>query len=505
MKNNCFFASIFLCLAFHQGVLRAQIHDEYVNNDLQSTYSAAIQELKSIINQEMTDNSIPSITITLVKGDQVVWSSAFGYSDQVTQKPASLNTVYRVGSISKLFTAIAIMQRVESGVLDLDMPINSLLENFAVENPYDKKITVRHLITHRSGLVREPPIGSYFDATEPGLSQTVASINKTKLVYEPGSKTKYSNAGVAVLGYMLEILENRPFPNILSDEILAPLQMSSSSFTFEDRFEPHLAKGIMWTIDGKEFTAPKFELGESPAGSMYSTVGDLGLFMSALLKITSGEESNLVRPETFKAMLVPQFVDAASKWKTGTGIGFSLRSDFAGRLRARHGGGIYGFSAELSMLPEDNLGVAILSSKGSISDVISNISNTALRMMLAVEHSNPLPEFKATNMSNRRLIEAIKTLEGTTGKSGSTKGLGGLTGKFGFDHNPLSFYEHEGDLYVHIEYFHIYKLIKVSDSRFRFSHSGLYSGEDVVFYRDASGLATKVAIGGENGVMFIRN
>lgn len=452
----------------------------------------------------MEDKNIPSLAIALVEDQQIIWTSAFGYSDPGKKIQATVKTVYRIGSVSKLFTDIVIMQKVESGTLDIDMPITDYLPNFHPENPYDKEITLRHLMSHRSGLIREPPIGNYFDPTEPTLLKTVESLNNTKLVFEPESEIKYSNAAIAVTGYLLEKIEKTPFAEILKTEILEPLGMISSSFVPEKKFSSRLAKGIMWTIHNKEFPAPAFELGEAPAGCMYSTVEDLGLFICALLNGGEGKSNRILKQETLNEMWTPQFIDVNSKWDNEIGLGFSLKSSFSGRLRVRHGGAIYGFSTELSGLPEDKLGVVVVSSKGSINAVNRNIADIALKMMIAVKEDKPFPEIKLTNMSNRRLIEAIDTLSETTGKSGSNEGLGGLTGEYGWDHNILSSYEHEGNLYVHIEYFYIYKLRQLDENIFHFSDFGLYSKEEVVFTRDASGKATCVSIGGRNGVVFKR-
>jgi serine beta-lactamase-like protein LACTB len=495
--------SLVLLLLLPQPVF-SQAESKDLHDNLRQKYSPAIELLKDLINKEMGNNHIPSIAIALVEDQQIIWASAFGYPDPDKKIPATVKTKYRIGSVSKLFTDIAIMQKVESGELNIDAPITKYLPSFNPENPYKKEITLRQLMSHRSGLIREPPVGNYFDPTEPTLHETVESLIKTKLVFEPESGIKYSNAAIAVTGYLLEKLENKPFADILRKAVLEPLGMTSSSFVPEKDFSSRLAKGIMWTIDGTEFPAPAFELGEAPAGSMYSTVEDLGLFICVLLNGGKGKLNRILKPETLKEMWAPQFIDVNSKWDNEIGLGFNLKSNYSGRLRVRHGGAIYGFSTELSVLPEDKFGVVVVSSKGSINDVNRNIADSALNMMIAIKENKPLPELKFANMSNRRLIEAIETLSGTTGKSGSNDGFGGLTGHYGWDHNILSIYEHEGNLYAHIEYFYIYKLTQINEDVFQFSKFGLYSHEEVVFLRDASGKAISVSIGGRNGVVFKR-
>ena len=109
--------------------------------------------------------------------------------------PATAETVYRVGSVSKLFTDVAVMQLVEQGKLDLDAPVDRVPARLQARATRSAEpITLRQLMSHRSGLVREPPVGNYFDPTEPTLAETVASLNGTALVYPPGTRTKYSNA-----------------------------------------------------------------------------------------------------------------------------------------------------------------------------------------------------------------------------------------------------------------------------------------------------------------------
>jgi CubicO group peptidase (beta-lactamase class C family) len=137
-------------------------------------------------------------------------------------------------------------------------------------------------MSHRAGLVREPPVGHYFDNSSPSLEATVRSLNDTRLVYSPGAKTKYSNAGVAVAGLALASAEERRFPEYLASAVLRPMGLEDSAFEPESAIAPRIAKATMWTLDNRTFLAPTFQLGMAPAGSMYSTVLDLGRFMSVL-------------------------------------------------------------------------------------------------------------------------------------------------------------------------------------------------------------------------------
>ncbi len=163
-------------------------------------YQVLIDSFTNFLQKEMELKQIPALSIALVDGKRSVWLKGFGFEDKDRTVPATAKTIYRVGSVSKLFTDIGIMQLVEKGKLDLDIPVTDYLPTFNPQNHFQQPITLRQLMSHRSGLVREPPVGNYFDHLVDQLDPTVASLNETNLVYAPGTKIKYSNAGIAVVG-----------------------------------------------------------------------------------------------------------------------------------------------------------------------------------------------------------------------------------------------------------------------------------------------------------------
>lgn len=124
-------------------------------------YEEVVRRLRNAIEHEMQAKKLPAFSIALVDGEQLAWAAGFGHQDAARQTPATADTAYRVGSVSKLFTDIAIMQLVEQDKLDLDAPITKYLPDFAPQNSREGKITLRQLMGHRSGLVREPPVGHY--------------------------------------------------------------------------------------------------------------------------------------------------------------------------------------------------------------------------------------------------------------------------------------------------------------------------------------------------------
>ena len=175
--------------------IRAQAQSD--NIAAPEEYRVAAASIAQFIEREIQQKQIPGFSIAIVDENGVVWAQGFGFSDRDRMQPATAQTVYRVGSVSKLLSDVAVVQLIELGKLKLDDEIQTVLPDFHPHNPFGQPIKLRHLMNHQSGLVRESPVGNYFDPTAPSLEQTVLSLNDTTLVYAPGSKTKYSNSAVA--------------------------------------------------------------------------------------------------------------------------------------------------------------------------------------------------------------------------------------------------------------------------------------------------------------------
>ncbi|MFN7996439.1 MAG: serine hydrolase [Bryobacteraceae bacterium] len=518
-------------------------------------YAAIAAALEPFIQQELAAQQLPAISIALVDGDEIVWARGFGYAGPDAKTPATADTIYRVGSVSKLFTDIGIMQLVERGELSLDAPVTEYLPGFHPHNPFGRPITLRELMSHRSGLVREPAVGHYFDPTGPSVAATVESLNPTTLVYEPGTHTKYSNAGITVAGYFLEKRSGRPYAQYLKSAVLEPMGLHHSAFEPEPDLVRNLAKASVWTYDGRVFEAPTFQLGIGPAGCLYTSVLDLGRFLSVLFARGRSSEGQVLKPETLEQMWQPQFAKAGQKG--GFGIGFHV-SDFEGHRLVGHGGAIYGFATELAALPDDKLGVVAVTTKDSSNAVMNHIAHEALRLMLAARGGRQLPEIQTTQPidpmlareldgrygqgdaaydlteRNGRLFylpvrggEEVEVrqapgslmMDGRLGygqkiapdpakrahapkPAAASSGRRGLIGEYGWDHDTLYILEKDGKLTALIEWYDYYPLEEASPDVFRFPKWGLYDGEALSFHRGANGRATEAVLG--SGVVFKR-
>lgn len=356
-------------------------------------YTAAIDKLDDAIGLEVDQKGLPAFSVAIVDDDRKVWSKGYGFQDAERTIPATADTVYRVGSVSKLFTDLAVMQQVEAGKLDLDAPVQTYLPDFNPINTHGVQVTLRQLMSHRSGLVRESPIGNYFDPTEPSLDATVASLNQTSLVYPPETKTKYSNAAIAVVGAVLEKSLDQSHAQRVRSSILDPLEMNDSSFLLTDDVRKKLASGWMRTNHRPRFEAPEFLLGTGPAGNMYSSVSDLAKFLTCMFDEGATKDGQVVSPKTYRTMTTP--VKNAEGEDEGFGIGFHVQ-DLDGESKIGHGGAVYGFSTQLEALPGRKLGVAAVASLDGSNGVVRRLSDYALRLMMAAQDGKPLPEYQST-------------------------------------------------------------------------------------------------------------
>ncbi len=519
-------------------------------------YQAVIAALDPFVAREVADKAIPCLSIALVDDQTVVWAKGYGFEDRDKTRPAGASTVYRVGSVSKLFTDVAVMQLVEAGKLNLDAPVRTYLPDFAPQGEGAAKITLRQMMAHRSGLARESPIGSYFDPTEPELAATVASLNTTTLVYPPGTRTKYSNAAIATVGLVLERVGGEPFAPLVTSRVLGPLGMTRTSFAPTPGITSERAAATMWSYHGREFPAPAFELGIRPAACMDSTVVDLSRFVSALFDGGKGANGVVLRPETLAQMLAVQFPRPGST--NGFGLGFVL-SRLQGHRQIGHNGAMYGFATDLAALPDDKIGVVVIAARDCANGLTTRIATVALEQMLALRDGKALPPIETTTplapglardlaghyqtgngtafdldaRNDRLALEwddgneriEIRTAGNDLLGDDRLSGLGprikreggklrvngdlfervavpippappgefaGLIGEYGWDHDVLYIREKAGKLHALIEWFFDYPLTQSGPDVYDFPASGLYDGEKLIFHRDASGKATQV-------------
>ncbi|MBI3682996.1 MAG: serine hydrolase, partial [Acidobacteria bacterium] len=416
-------------------------------------YAGAIQQLGKWIGEERRQKQIPLVAIALVDDQRIVWQHVFG--------EGSPETVFRVGSVSEPLTNIALMQLVEKGRVDLDAPVTRYLPDFKPGNPFRREITLRQLMSHRAGLVQEPPIGNSFDEGYTTLENTVRSVNETELVYEPGARTKRSSAGIAVVGRVVEKLAGEPFAAHIKKSVLEPLGMKNSGYKLESEWVAYVTKGWMWSY-GHRLEAPRFDLGMAPAGNLYASNGDLARFLSALFR--GGEP--VMRPPTLAKMWEAQF-------GSESGLGFWL-GRVGGSRSVSQSGAIHGFSCHVAALPGDKLGAVVILNAGAATTLAARMAQQALHWMQAARRGEQIEAPAATDAGPQE--------ETPMGKPAPAPlAWLGYLGEFGWDFGELYVLERHGRLTALLEGRNYIPLEPVKEAVFRLPDHGPFVGESLIF------------------------
>ena len=300
-------------------------------------------ELRRIVAAAQADR-IPSVAAAVVRDGHVVYSDAIGIAEP--GRDATPDDQYRIGSISKTFCAAAVMQLRDAGELALDDPLTAYVPESA-EGP-----TIRRLLSHASGLEREPKGEIWESLKPPTRDEFLAQLGEVENVLEPGRRFHYSNLGFALLGELVRRVAGRPFEDYVDERILRPLGMERTTW----RAAAPFAKG--WFVDPYDerlLQEGDMEPGATQSvGGLWSTVGDLARWAAFL----ADPDPAVLKPETVDEMASVQvMVDGA--WKAGYGLGLQLMRD-GDRVYAGHGGAMPGFLAGLAVVRSDKAGAAVL-------------------------------------------------------------------------------------------------------------------------------------------------
>lgn len=322
----------------------------------------SIAAFRERVRSDVAADGIGGITAAVVAGHRVVWSEGFGWANRHARTPARTDTIYRIGSITKTFTAVVLAQLVDRGTIALDDPVERYLPEIrGLPSPAGATpITFRQLASHTAGLIREPQLaGAASGPIAEWEAKVLASIPHTALDSSPGDRYSYSNIGFGILGLTLSRAAKTPFMALVENGIFTPLRMTSSTFiaTTRARFRPLLSIGYNntgLTIDTS--TPAREHLGRGykvPNGGIYSTVGDLAKFIGALTGA-----GKTVTSETMRlAMMTNQTLEAGDY---GYGFGLELFSAPGAITVVGHGGGVAGYTAQIAFDPESKVGVILL-------------------------------------------------------------------------------------------------------------------------------------------------
>ncbi|MGH7577533.1 MAG: serine hydrolase domain-containing protein [Longimicrobiales bacterium] len=305
--------------------------------------SATIAAVADSIAAEVLKAPVAGVAIGVARGDDVVFSKAYGLSDVAADAPLTLDDDHQIGSLTKQFTAAAVMQLVEQGRIALDDPIQKHLPDFDTQG---HTVTIHHLLNHTSGIRSYTAIYGM----NPVPRETVLdTIQKHAYDFTPGERFLYNNSGYYLLGPILEAVTGMPYAGYLRGQIFEPLGMESTSYCgYEGREVP-----VGYAPGDNGLTTAVLSDMEFPgaAGGLCSTVSDLLAWQRALV---TGEVASA---SSYERMTTPASLESGETMTYGYGLGMG---ELEGERRIAHGGGIPGYNTYLSYYPADSLGIVVL-------------------------------------------------------------------------------------------------------------------------------------------------
>ena len=298
-------------------------------------------------------NDVAGSVVVVVKDGKILLEKGYGYSDVAKRTPVDPErTLFRPGSVSKLFTWTAVMQLVEQGKIDLDADVNTYLD-FKIPPYQGKPVTMRNIMTHTAGF--EEAIRGLIATDPKGILPLGDTLKHwvPERVYAPGSTSAYSNYATAVAGYIVQRVSGEPFDRYIANHIFSPLGMLHSSFSqpLQPELVPFVSKGYKQASDGKP--KPYEYINLAPAGSLAATGADMGRFMIAHLQNGAYEGNRILREDTAVQMHTSA-TDTVNPLNRIM-LGF-YESSINGHRGIAHGGDTEWFHSDLQLFPDDGIG-----------------------------------------------------------------------------------------------------------------------------------------------------
>ncbi len=322
-----------------------------------------------LLEGALREHNFPSLAAVVTRGDQVLYTRVIGFKDRDEQTPAAADTLYCIGSVTKVVTATLLVKLRDAGIVALDDPVSKYLPA-AFVLPGDPRgapaITLRHLATHTSGL---PRISDNLNglSADPYAGYTVEkmyeSLGRMRLEFPVGQRVSYSNLGYALLGHALERAAGKPYEALLREHIFEPLGMRSACVTLDDTRRALLATSYWGHMP--EVPVAHWDLGAyAPAGGVLCTAGELARFVALHAQAGGAASTLTMRPSSLFEMQQVQRLDRG--WSNGVGLGWFREEDVEhGDDRVGHNGATFGFFATVAILPRAQLGVVLLSNCGA--------------------------------------------------------------------------------------------------------------------------------------------
>ncbi|PGZ51560.1 penicillin-binding protein [Bacillus cereus] len=319
-----------------------------------------------VIPEKMKKENAAGVALVVVKDNQILFQKGFGFSDKEKNTPIDpKKTVFRLASISKVFTASAVMQLVEQGKIDLNKDIVNYMGGLKYQNNMGEPVTMEHLLTHTTGFdyVDPRPEDIHYQENDYTMLKDYVEDNMPTVVRKPGDTYTYDNFASMLQGYIVQNLTNTPFYKYMVKNIFYPLEMHNSSFVMTNFIKEKLATGY----DAKGNVIPFYQTRptDMPQGSMFSTGSDVANFMIAQLNDGKFKNNQILQKETVEDMQKTKFALHPKYPNMTYGFEFFSPQSHNGQYVFGKGGNIPGFSSLMWLIPEHKIGVFVVTNKDS--------------------------------------------------------------------------------------------------------------------------------------------
>ena len=337
--------------------------------------TAALGQLDTQLAAVMKERNLPGLSAGVIYDQELIWAKGYGYADLERHVPADADSIYEIGSVTKLFNAVMLMKLRDAGRLSLDDPIERYLPGFKIRSRFTdpRPPTFRQVVSHVSGLPREYG----FDVGESGHLQqspaavVLAGIKDKEMQYPAYSGFHYSNLGIYIIGQALQRIAGEPYTQYMQKNVFDPLGMRCTGWEYTDAMKPHRAIGYTAPKrDGSREVAPLFVPGDFgvSAGGIQSSVRDMARFISLQFSEGPAGGAQILGSTTLREMwssLVP-----AENWLWGYGIGWEVEK-YPNHVGICHTGGTLGFASKVRAVPDLKLGFVVLINQDTDSDELS--------------------------------------------------------------------------------------------------------------------------------------
>ncbi len=364
-------------------------HVEPINLE-KGEYDLAEEYLTEFIQSKMKKTKSVGLSIAVVSDNEIIYEEGFGYADLENEIEVTSKTIFRVGSISKIFTVISALQLQEKGLLNIDNDIREYIPEFSMKNRFnnESKITLRSIMTHHSGLPSDY-LKEMLSDSPISYEELVTELQDYYYASEPNVVLSYSNLAMTLLGYVVERVSQEKFTEYTEKNIFIPLGMHNSAFRLEEDMDPYLSYGYM-----RRDVYEQYDTFAVPAGLLYSNAEDMGRFIIAMINHGKLEDAEIISQATFNEMTRVQNSDIPLDLGNEIGLGWFLDAQslrgYEGKI-IQHGGDWEDFHAQLTILPDDKLGVIVMTNSSSGAGIVREIASEALKVYLKVKSGFEFP------------------------------------------------------------------------------------------------------------------